>query len=65
MYTIIHHYLTVGDDDQPTVEVESLPWSGDDHIDLLNAIRAMVTHPGGRSGTTITLTVSLTQPARL
>lgn len=62
MYTIIHHYLTVGDDGQPTVEVESQTVE----VDLISPMVArMVADPGGRSGTTITLTVSLNQPTSI
>ena len=59
MYTIVHHYLTLGDDDQPVVEVEAR--DGIASEDLTDAIRRMVEHPGGRSGTTISLNVALTK----
>lgn len=61
MYTITHHYLTVGDDGAPIVEVETATWNGDDADELAVRVRRMIEHPGGRSGTTITITVGLTE----
>jgi len=65
MYTIIHHYLTLGDGEQPTVELDTTRWDGSDVKDLITAIRDTITYPGGRSGTTISLTVSLAEPTSL
>ena len=62
MYTVTHHYLTIDDNQYPTVEVESASWSGDDPDDLIAAVRRMIEAPGGRSGTTISLTVATTTP---
>ena len=63
MYTIIHHYLTLGDDDTPVVESESVTIH--DPSEIADAVREFTENPGGRSGTTISLTVSLIQPTRL
>ena len=59
MYAIVHHYLTLGDDGVPTVETESV--TVHDPSDIADAVREMTDHPGGRSGTTINIVVSLTQ----
>jgi hypothetical protein len=57
MYTVTHHYLTIGDDGQPVVEREQRVV--DDPTDIAEAVASMVDAPGGRSGTTIHISVSL------
>jgi hypothetical protein len=59
MYTIVHHYLTVGDDGTPVVENESV--TVHDPSEIADAVREMTDHPGGTSGTTVSMSVSLTQ----
>ncbi|HEY7030791.1 MAG TPA: hypothetical protein VH482_05670 [Thermomicrobiales bacterium] len=63
MYTVTHHYLTVGDDGLPVVEREQRVVN--DPTDIAEAIAAMVGAPGGRSGTTIHISVSLNGSASM
>ncbi len=63
MYTITHHYLTIGDDGLPIVEKEQR--AADDPSDIADIVRAIVEAPGGRSGTTIHLSVSLDESASI
>jgi len=65
MYAIVHHYLTFDDQDRPAVEVESADWDGVDPDALLAIVRGCFDAPGGGSGTTVSLTVSLNEPTFL
>jgi hypothetical protein len=65
MYRISHSYLTFADDDAPVVETEEDAWDGNDPADLAAIVRAMIVHPGGRSGTTVALTITPTVPLAL
>ncbi len=57
MYRISHHYLTVGDDGHAVVEGEER--IVDDYHKITEVVAAMIDAPGGRSGTTISMTVEL------
>ena len=57
-YLISHSYLTISDDGTPVVETESRV--AVDITDVQETIAALLESPGGRSGTTITLTVTPT-----
>lgn len=56
-WIITHHYLTVDDDGASVVETERRTVNDPDEIG--DAVADMVASPGGRSGTTIAITVSL------
>lgn len=57
MYQITHHYLTMGDDNNPVVETEYV--KGVDIESVPGIVEGLLTFAGGGSGTTISLTVSL------
>jgi hypothetical protein len=63
MYTVTHHYLTMDDNDGTVVEREQQ--TATEAVDIADIVNAMVNAPGGRSGTTISLTVSLNDSTSL
>jgi hypothetical protein len=63
MYQIHHVYLAAGDDGQPVVEVETA--TAQDPLEIVGFVRRMVEAPGGRSGTTLALTVTPTEATSL
>ena len=63
MYTITHHYLTLDDTDATVVEREQR--TATEAVDIADIVTSMVNAPGGRSGTTISLTVSLNDTTSL
>ncbi len=63
MYTITHHYLTTDDDGAAILQIEKR-----DARYLWNAVAIigrMIANPGGGSGTTVTIVVSLNTPVGL
>lgn len=63
MYRISHSYLTFDDDGNPIVETETAIAEG--HESAAATVDHMLYHPGGRSGTTVALTITPTQPLTL
>lgn len=62
-YQITHHYLTRDENDVTVVEREQR--TATEAVDIADVVNAMVNAPGGRSGTTISLTVSLNDTTSL
>ena len=63
MYTITHPYLTADDEGNAIVETEA--YATNDPSFVAKIVADMLAHPGGRSGTTITMTVSIDGTAAL
>jgi hypothetical protein len=49
--------LTIGDDGAPVVETESV--DATEAADIPTIMEALIDNPGGRSGTTVAITVTL------
>ena len=62
MYQITHTYLTIDDEGYPCAEVETM--TVDEFSDIPDAVIGMVYPSGGRSCTTVAITVTLTRPVR-
>jgi hypothetical protein len=63
VYRISHSYLTFDDEGKPIVETETADAEG--HESAAATVDQMLYHPGGRSGTTVALTVTPTRSVAL
>ena len=63
MYHVTHTYLTADDDGNAVVETETVTVA--EVYSVAETVAQMLANPGGRSGTTIALMVTVAEPVRL